>query len=175
MSHAYFGDRAGIVIESLHCPGDATEENPFNLPPDKLAKRQIIRVDIGKDPVKEGRGNKGDPATFKSEKTGRGPLTDGWQASTQPLMTCYKLVTIKFEYFGFQTKVEAWAKDYQQELFTQFHKDIFCAMDRWHGLTMDDIRRLEYEIQQELTLKMAMQEGLSEGPSPIESVKSTPF
>lgn len=48
-----------------------------------------------------------DPAKFKSEKTGRGPLVGKWQQSCNPVMTCYKLVTVEFKWFGLQTKVES--------------------------------------------------------------------
>lgn len=43
---------------------------------------------------------------FKSAKTGRGPLVDGWRTNFQPVMCSYKLVNAYFEVFGLQTKVE---------------------------------------------------------------------
>lgn len=48
-----------------------------------------------------------DPSKFKSEKTGRGPLVGKWQQTSNPVMTCYKLVTVEFKWFGLQTKVES--------------------------------------------------------------------
>ena len=47
-----------------------------------------------------------DPKLFKSEKSGRGPLTEGWRNSHEPIMCCYKVVNAKFEVWGLQTKVE---------------------------------------------------------------------
>ncbi|KAL0598032.1 Cytoplasmic phosphatidylinositol transfer protein 1 [Plecturocebus cupreus] len=47
-----------------------------------------------------------DPKHFKSEKTGRGQLREGWRDSHQPIMCSYKLVTVKFEVWGLQTRVE---------------------------------------------------------------------
>ena len=43
---------------------------------------------------------------------------------------------------------------FQQEkrLFTNFHRQVFCWMDKWYGLTMDDIRRIEEETKHELDL-----------------------
>jgi len=35
-------------------------------------------------------------------------------------------------------------------LFTKFHKQLFCWIDQWYGLTMADIRRIEDETQKEL-------------------------
>lgn len=41
---------------------------------------------------------------------------------------------------------------FQQEkrLFTNFHRQVFCWMDKWYGLTMEDIRRIEEQTKHEL-------------------------
>jgi hypothetical protein len=62
------------------------------VPDDKYKSCEIIRMDIGnlkfdgKDYQPEQ-----DPRNFKSEKTGRGPLTGDWIKDAEPAMTCYKL------------------------------------------------------------------------------------
>ncbi len=160
-SNPFLGDRFQIIVQSVHLPDNGSTENAHNLTPEQLAIREVIHIDIGKDKVNAEMKPGNDPSVFKSEKTGRGPLTEGWQDAVQPVMCCYKLITIKFQVFGFQTKVESLIQSNQVDLLTKFHKEIFCAIDRWFGLTMDDIRRLENEIKEELALKMAMQEGLS--------------
>lgn len=38
----------------------------------------------------------------------------------------------------------------EKRLFTNFHRQLFCSIDKWDGLTMDDIRRMEEETQKEL-------------------------
>jgi hypothetical protein len=38
----------------------------------------------------------------------------------------------------------------ERRIFTNFHRQIFCWLDKWHGLTMDDIRQIEEETKQEL-------------------------
>lgn len=43
---------------------------------------------------------------FKSEKTSRGILQEGWRDTKDPIMCSYKLVTVKFEVWGLQTRVE---------------------------------------------------------------------
>lgn len=43
---------------------------------------------------------------FKSEKTSRGILQEGWRDTQDPIMCSYKLVTVKFEVWGLQTRVE---------------------------------------------------------------------
>lgn len=38
----------------------------------------------------------------------------------------------------------------EKRLFTKFHRQLFCWLDKWVDLTMDDIRRMEEETQKEL-------------------------
>ncbi|MGH0184376.1 UNVERIFIED_CONTAM: hypothetical protein FKN15_014855 [Acipenser sinensis] len=59
-----------------------------------------------------------DPAIFRSEKTGRGPLGPDWKQ--------------------------------EKRLFTNFHRQLFCWLDRWVDFSMEDIRRMEEETQKEL-------------------------
>ena len=86
-------------------------------------------------------------------------------------MCAYKLCTVEFKWFGIQGKVEKYIQsvnmiiielnkenyDYfwillktEKRLFTKFHKQLFCWIDDWYGLTMNDIRRIEDETQKEL-------------------------
>jgi len=86
----------------------------------------------------------------KSEKTGRGPLEGDWKKSVDPVMTAYKLVTVQFKWWGLQTKVENFIHTTQKRLFTNFHRQLFCWTDKWHGMTMADIRALEEETKRKL-------------------------
>jgi hypothetical protein len=65
-------------------------------------------------------------------------------------MTAYKLVTIEFKWRGLQNKVESYAMDTERRLFTNFHRQLFCTIDKWIELTMVDIRELEGKTQQQL-------------------------
>lgn len=38
----------------------------------------------------------------------------------------------------------------EKRLFTHFHRQLFCWIDKWIELTMDDIRRMEEETKKEL-------------------------
>jgi hypothetical protein len=38
----------------------------------------------------------------------------------------------------------------ERRIFANFHRQVFCWMDKWHVLTMDDIRKLEAETKKEL-------------------------
>lgn len=98
-----------------------------------------------------------------------------------PHMCAYKLVTVKFKWWGLQNKVENFIQKVsmllltqrfrcqpslpqklssvffflpklQQEkrLFTNFHRQLFCWIDKWIDLNMEDIRRMEEETRREL-------------------------
>lgn len=38
----------------------------------------------------------------------------------------------------------------ERRIFLNFHRDLFCWIDRWHGLTIQDIRELEEKTKREL-------------------------
>lgn len=60
---------------------------------------------------------------FKSEKTGRGPLIGAdWKTKVNPVMTCYKLVTCEFKWFGLQSRLENFIQKSERRLFTTFHR-----------------------------------------------------
>lgn len=105
MHHNLLKDRFSVVIESKHLPDAGTTENTFGLTREELENRKIIWIDIAADKLKENRSDL-DPTTFKSAKTQRGNLQGKWWETHTPIMCCYKLVTVKFQVFGFQTKVE---------------------------------------------------------------------
>ncbi|XP_071537193.1 phosphatidylinositol transfer protein beta isoform-like isoform X1 [Panulirus ornatus] len=141
-----------ISIETLHVADMGTMENAHELSGEKLRLREVVTIDIANDPVKTSDYKPDeDPSKFKSEKTGRGPLQGPeWWKKCDPVMTCYKLVTCEFKWFGLQTRVEKFIQDVERRLFTNFHRQVFCWMDRWHGMTMEDIRRLEDITKEEL-------------------------
>lgn len=66
------------------------------------------------------------------------------------MMCAYKLVRAKFQVFGLQTRIESYIESAQWSLFLRFHKMLFTLIDEWYGLTMDDIRRMENALKDEL-------------------------
>lgn len=148
----YMKDNFIIEVCTWHKPGKPTLENVHNLDAKKLKQREIVYIDIAKDPI-DPRDYKesDDPAKFKSVKTGRGPLDkDHWVDQQEHLMTSYKLVTVEFKWFGLQSRIEKIIQHTDEKLFRMFHRQLFCWIDKWHGMTMEDIRRLENEAQREL-------------------------
>ncbi|BHF66185.1 hypothetical protein SprV_0200920100 [Sparganum proliferum] len=146
-----------IKIESLHS-SNLNLVNAHNLPQDLLAQRKIVYVDISS---KAGLGSNDckpneEPTTYVSVKTGRGPLPEGrwWEKEHNcPVMCAYKLVTCRFQWWGLQTQVENLIQRQENRIFTIFHRQLFCWTDRWYGLTMEDIRRLEEKTKEELEMQ----------------------
>nr|VZI39340.1 unnamed protein product [Spirometra erinaceieuropaei] len=144
-----------IKIESLH---SSNLNLAHNLPQDLLAQRKIVYVDIssraglGANDCKPNE----EPTTYVSVKTGRGPLPEGrwWEKEHNcPVMCAYKLVTCRFQWWGLQTQVENLIQRQENRIFTIFHRQLFCWTDRWYGLTMEDIRRLEEKTKEELEMQ----------------------
>jgi len=111
----------------------------------------VIYLDIANDPIDQ-RDYKEelDPRLYKSQKTGRGPCKGEWFKTIEPVMCCYKLVTIEFKWWGLQSRVEAFLQKQYPRLFNKFHREVFCWTDLWYGLTMEDVRRIEDETQKAL-------------------------
>ncbi|VDN14414.1 unnamed protein product, partial [Dibothriocephalus latus] len=119
-----------IKIESLHS-SNLNLVNAHNLPQDLLAQRKVVYIDISS---RAGLGSNDckpdeEPTTYRSVKTGRGPLPEGrwWEVRFYttvfclwllfvllhlqkehncPVMCAYKLVTCRFQWWGLQTQVE---------------------------------------------------------------------
>ncbi|KAL4224161.1 hypothetical protein ACF0H5_017614 [Mactra antiquata] len=148
----YMKDAFFIKIETMHYGDRGLMTNIHDLQGEDLQKRNITTIDIANDPVGQKDYKKEcDPKLFKSEKTGRGPLNStDWMKTVDPVMCCYKLITVKFKWFGLQGRVESFINKQEHRLFTTFHRQVFCWTDKWHGMTMDDIRAIEDKTKQEL-------------------------
>jgi len=146
----YMKENFYIIIETWHKPDRGQEFNVHNLNEEKLAKRKIDHIDIAAQIDSRDYKADQDPTKFKSEKTGRGPLNGDWQKTCEPHMCAYKLVTILFKWTLLQNKVENFISKTERRIFTNFHRQLFCWLDKWHGLTMDDIRRIEEKTKEEL-------------------------
>jgi len=148
----YMGEKFFIKIESLHCQDRGQQQNAHNLTQKQLAERKLVIIDIANDTVASSDyKEEEDPTKFKSKKTGRGPLTSKtWVDDTEPMMCAYKLVTCEFDWWLLTNKVEDFIMRTEKRIFTNFHRQVFCWMDRWFGLTMEDIRAIEAKAKEDL-------------------------
>lgn len=69
-----------------------------------------------------------DPTRFKSSKTGRGPLSSGWEKSVSPVMCIYKLITVEFKWWGIQSRVEEYIQKVSQSLFYLSHVQLVQSL-----------------------------------------------
>ncbi len=76
----------------------------------ELASIEVDHVDILTDEVQPHHYKESeDLKHFKSEKTGRGPLTEGWKERSDPVMCSYKTVEVKAELWMLQSRLEEYA------------------------------------------------------------------
>ena len=140
-------NKFNIRIDTIHVNDNGSTPNIHNLPEKNLAQRKIVYLDIAARKDTDGKKmyetEESDPSVFRSAKTGRGPLLPGWQKTVKPVMCAYKLVTAEFDYWGLQGKVEEFIHSYEEGLFFNYHRQLFCWMDIWYGHTIEDIRHYE--------------------------------
>ncbi|OQV25243.1 Membrane-associated phosphatidylinositol transfer protein 1 [Hypsibius exemplaris] len=149
-----------IDIETVYHPDLGTQSNVFGLDDKEQKSREIVWIDIVKDTVSDYKASE-DPKLFVSQKTGRGPLTDSWREDYArnpkkgPVMCAYKLCRVKFAYWGAETKTEKFICTEMGKMMVSAHRQAWCWQDEFHGLNIDDIRKLERETQLALARKMA--------------------
>ncbi|KAM4025342.1 cytoplasmic phosphatidylinositol transfer protein 1-like [Anomaloglossus baeobatrachus] len=109
---------------------------------------EVTHLDIAYDEIPE-RYYKSteDLRHFVSSRTGRGPLKEGWRCEAQPIMCSYKLVNVKFEVWGLQTRVEQFVHKVIRDLLIVGHRQAFAWLDEWYGMTMAEVREYEKETQ----------------------------
>ncbi|EGG23587.1 phosphatidylinositol transfer protein [Cavenderia fasciculata] len=134
------------TAKSIHKDGNVINENVFNCQQDVLISRSVEYIDIANDNVepKDYRKDE-DPTLFISKKTNRGPLiSKDWAKTHSPIMTCYKLAKVNFNYWGFQKRIESFIhKVGIHDVMLKAHRALFCWMDEWIDLSMQDIREIE--------------------------------
>lgn len=157
VTNEYMKDNFFIEIKTWHKPDLGKQENVHNLDTENWSNVVVVPIDIADNSQVSESDYKQeeDPVVFKSVKTGRGPLGPTWKEDLGrnpdcPRMCAYKLVTVKFKWWGLQNRVENFIHEQEKRIFTNFHRQLFCWIDKWVELTMDDIRQMEAETQEEL-------------------------
>jgi len=154
LTSPFMQDKFKFIIETRHVADRGESENVHNLPEKELKKREVEIIDITAEAPEKDYKPDEDPTKFHSEKTGRGPLEPGWIEKADPVMCAYKLVTVEFKWWGLQTRVESFMMSMETNIFLKFHKQVFCWLDEWHGMSMEEIRVYEDELKDQLNKKM---------------------
>lgn len=140
-----------MTIESRHAADAGTQDNILGLDDAILKKRVVETLDVAFDPLDPKYYKKEeDPTIWVSKKKERGPLEKGWQEKCEPMMCCYKLVTIEFRYMGFQRRMEGYLDAMLKALMFTFSRQVICMMDEWANLSYDEVLEMEKGIQEEL-------------------------
>ncbi|XP_051017418.1 membrane-associated phosphatidylinositol transfer protein 2 isoform X6 [Acomys russatus] len=169
-----FVEKFSIDIETFYKTDTGENNNVFNLSP--VERNQLITdiIDIVKDPVPPNEyKTEEDPKLFQSVKTRRGPLSENWikeyKKQLLPIMCAYKLCKVEFRYWGMQSKIERFIHDTGlRRVMVRAHRQAWCWQDEWYGLSMENIRELEREVQLMLSRRMAQ---FSEEGGPTELSK----
>ncbi|XP_063624821.1 cytoplasmic phosphatidylinositol transfer protein 1 [Cydia splendana] len=171
-----FIPKFSISIQTRYEDNNGTTENCLGLTDEELGSREVDFLDIAYDEIKPHHYKEAeDPKFFKSEKTGRGPLVEGWRDTQQPIMCCYKVVHVKFEVWGLQTRVEEYVQGAIREILLLGHRQAFAWMDDWYNMTLDDVRAYEKDMQDKTNSKLKAEEAAPATPSdPKKSPSSKP-
>lgn len=177
ITNDYMKEAFYICIESFHAPDRGDQENIHEICEEDLKKREVHNIDIADNSLvtRSDYKEEWDPTRFHSEKSNRGPISSHgscqqqqqssrgakngsavvgqqgeWSKTHEPVMCCYKLVRVLFKWWGLQTKVEKFIMKQEKRIFNNFHRQVFCWMDKWYGLTIEDIREIERKTKKEL-------------------------
>ncbi|GLU19042.1 hypothetical protein SLE2022_353110 [Rubroshorea leprosula] len=136
-----------LTIETVHRADRGQSENVHCLSKEQLAARQVETIDIASAATDYWSyaigSNTLDLSNFKSMKTARGPLLNGWQDRCDPVMTAYKLVTVDAPYWGFGSRLEQALLAGERALFLESHRNCFGWIDEWFGMSVEQLHELE--------------------------------
>uniref|UniRef100_A0A8R7U8K4 Phosphatidylinositol transfer protein N-terminal domain-containing protein n=1 Tax=Triticum urartu TaxID=4572 RepID=A0A8R7U8K4_TRIUA len=157
--------KCSLTIDTVIRPDNGCSENAHNLNSQQLAAREVEIVDIASVSrdywSKVITAPKVDLTTFKSQRTERGPLLNGWMDSCRPVMTIYKLVVMDAPIWGLGERLEDCLIAGERALFLACHRLCFAWIDEWYGMTMEQIREMERhtDLLLKKTLKKAAKPG----------------
>ncbi|CAG5046092.1 unnamed protein product [Parnassius apollo] len=150
-----FIPKFSISIQTRYEDNNGTTENCLGLTSEELELREVDFIDIAYDEIKPHHYKEAeDPKFYKSEKSGRGPLCEGWRDTHKPIMCCYKCVNVKFEVWGLQTRVEDYVQGAIRDILLLGHRQAFTWMDEWYNMTIEDVRNYEKEMQAQTNMKV---------------------
>ncbi|XP_020817251.1 cytoplasmic phosphatidylinositol transfer protein 1 [Drosophila serrata] len=150
-----FIPKLNVLIKTKYEDNNGSTENCLDLSEEELKTRTVDHLDIAFDDLSPKHyKQEEDPKFYKSIKTNRGPLIEGWRDTDKPIMCSYKVVHATFEVWGLQTKVEDFIQRGIREILLLGHRQAFAWLDEWHGMTLEDVRDYERQKQAETNEKI---------------------
>lgn len=120
----------------------------LGLSPEQLTSREVEVVDIAYDEISPKHYKiEEDLKLWQSAKTSRGPLAPDWlKSGMKPMMCSYKLVSVSFEVWGLQTRVEDYVQRAIREILLVGHRQAVAWLDQWLEMNEEDVRRFESQM-----------------------------
>ncbi|KAH8250713.1 hypothetical protein KR038_000608 [Drosophila bunnanda] len=157
-----FIPKLNVLIKTKYEDNNGSTENCLDLSEEELKTRTVDHLDIAFDDLSPKHyKQEEDPKFYKSVKTNRGPLIEGWRDTDKPIMCSYKVVHATFEVWGLQTKVEDFIQRGIREILLLGHRQAFAWLDEWHGMTLEDVRDYERQKQAETNQKIHNTNGVA--------------
>uniref|UniRef100_A0A8C4Q157 Phosphatidylinositol transfer protein N-terminal domain-containing protein n=1 Tax=Eptatretus burgeri TaxID=7764 RepID=A0A8C4Q157_EPTBU len=151
-----FLPKFSIYIKTKYEDNNGSNNNTF-LNEANSAEKEVCFLDIALDEISERYYKEAeDLRNFVSTKTGRGPLCEGWQNDSSPIMCSYKLVTVKFDVWGLQGRVEQFVHKAIRDVLLIGHRQAFAWVDEWYGMSMEEVRHFESTTQEATNKKLGI-------------------
>ncbi|XP_037532809.1 cytoplasmic phosphatidylinositol transfer protein 1b isoform X1 [Nematolebias whitei] len=148
-----FVPRFSIRIETRFENNNGSNNNVFGDTP--TPAENVSFLDILSDPIPEKHKIESeDLSRWRSSKTNRGPLKEGWRDHHNPIMCSYKRVQCSFEVYGFQTRTEDFVHKIIKDILLVAHRQAVAWLDEWHGLSLKDVREYEKNMQETTNSKV---------------------
>jgi len=159
ITNPFLGEKFLFEIESMHVADLGEQNNILGITDRKLLKKRKVEfMDIAKDQPSDKSKYKADEDPLKVGNKKMPPLSDGWQKRASPKMCCYKLVTIRCKIWGLQTRVEDALINTEREIFLKFHKEVFCWLNEWYGLSDEEINKIVEQFNSEAIAALVKEE-----------------
>lgn len=88
-------------------------------------------------------------------------------------MCSYKLVAVKFEVWGLQTRVEQFVHKVVRDILLIGHRQAFAWVDEWYDMTMEDVRQFEKNMQFKTNIKVCSQHSPTQDEIGSDAKQST--
>ena len=152
-----------LLVESEHIPYTSEQgvpDNVLNLTPEELKIREICYIDIVNSKPKPEK-KEWDMHNFECPaahieklQTPKNTCDESkppeWTTHYKGTMiVAVKIVKFKFKWFGIQTAVENFSKSIFHDVFLDSHRAMFYWAANWYPMNMEDIRKLEHQVEEE--------------------------
>lgn len=150
-----FLPRFSILVKTGYKNDNGSTDNHLDLKEEELKDREVLHMDIAYDQLPEKYYKKEEDCRyFKSTKTGRGPLKEGWRLDFKPIMCSYKLVKVEFNVWGLASRVENYVHSGIKDVLLAGHRQAFAWIDDWYDMSFEEVREYEKQLQQETNKKV---------------------